>query len=159
MNFGGKAIRARPTLDHSDLIGDLPITPTSSARILGVIFLSVLPPSEHRWVNCKSLHYQIRNIAKIRKYVTEESAKIVVQALVIFKLDNCNSLLYGLLKHLLSRLQSAQNTAARIIKLTRRFDHITPVLKELLWLPVRHRIAFNILFLVSRLSMVPHLVT
>ena len=38
LEFGEKAICARPTLNHSDLIGDLPITPTSSARILGVIF-------------------------------------------------------------------------------------------------------------------------
>ena len=51
-----------------------------------------------------SLHYQIRNIAKIRKYITEESAKIVVRALVISKLDNCTSLLYVLPKTSLSKV-------------------------------------------------------
>ena len=79
---------------------------------------------------CKSSHYHIRNIAKFRKYIDEESAKIVVHAFVTAKLDSCNSLLYGLPKHLLSRLQSIQNTAARVVTCTRKFDHITPVLRE-----------------------------
>ena len=97
---------------------------------------------------CKSPHYQIRNVAKIRKYITEE---IVVHALVISKLGiNCNSLLNGLPKHVLSRLQSAQNAAARIIKSTRKFDNITPVLKELHWLPVRYHIDYKILLLVFK---------
>ena len=142
---------ARPPLE-SVQIGDLPITATSSARNLGVIFDQCFNLEEHIRVMCKSLHYQIRNIAKIRKYITGESAKIVVHALVISKLDNCNSLLYGLPKHLLSRLQSAQNAAARIIKSTtcRKFEHITPVLKELHWLPVHYCIDYKILLLVFK---------
>jgi len=54
---------------------------------------------------------------------------IVVHAFVTAKLDSCNSLLYGLPKHLLSRLQSIQNTAARVLTHTRKLDHITPVQK------------------------------
>ena len=41
----------------------------------------------------------------------------------------------------MSRLQSAQNTAARLVSGARRYDHITPVLQELYWLPVRRRVA------------------
>ena len=99
---------------------------------------------------CKSSHYHIRNIAKIRKYIDEESAKIVVHAFVTAKLDSCNSLLYGLPQHLISRLQSIQNTAARVVTLARKFDHITPVLKQLHQLPVRYRIVFKILLLVCK---------
>ena len=76
---------------------------------------------------CKSL-YHIRNIA----FVTA-------------KLDSCNSLLYGLPQHLISRLQFIQNTVARVVTRTRKFDHITSVLKQLHWRPVRHRIVFKIL--------------
>ena len=61
------------SLIESVQIGDLPVTPTSSARNLGVIFDQCFNPEEHIRVMCKSPHYQIRNIAKIRKYVTEES--------------------------------------------------------------------------------------
>ena len=96
----------------------------------------------------------MRYIVKIRKYVTEESANLVVHALVISKLDNCNLLLYGLPNHLLSWLKSVQNHAARIIKFTRKFDPITPVLRGLHWLPVRLPVSFF-----KRRSMVPHIVT
>ena len=58
-----------------------------------------------------------------------------------------NSLLYGLPKHLLLRLQSIQNTAARVVTRTRKFDHITPVLKRLHWLLVCYRIILKILLL------------
>ena len=61
-----------------------------------------------------------------------------------------NSLLYGLPQHLISRLQSIQNTAARVVTRTRKFDHISPVLKQLHWLPVRYPIVFKILLLVYK---------
>ena len=51
---------------------------------------------------------------------------------------------------MISSLQSVQNTAARIVTLTRKFDHITPVLIQLHWLPVHFRILFKILFLVYK---------
>ena len=52
-------------------------------------------------------------------------------AFVTCRLDNCNSLLYGPPKHLVHRLQLAQNCAARLILCGRKHDHIAPLLKEL----------------------------
>ena len=95
------------------------VVPSSSARNLGVIFDKCFNFEEHVKSICKSSHYHLRNIAKIRKCIDEESARIVVHAFVTAKLDSCNSLLYGLPKHLLSRLQSIQNTAARVVTRTR----------------------------------------
>ena len=46
---------------------------------------------------------------------------------------------------MISRLQSVQNTAARIVTVTKKFDHITPVLIQLHWLPVHFRILFKVL--------------
>jgi len=43
----------------------------------------------------------------------------------------------------MSRLQSVQNAAARLVSGARRYDHITPVLQELHWLPVRRRVDFK----------------
>ena len=89
---------------------------------------------------------RIRNISRIRKFLSVSSTKALVHAFVTCRLDNCNSLLYGLPKHLVHRLQFAQNCAARLILCGRKHDRVTPLLRELHWLPVEQRIIFKMLF-------------
>jgi len=55
---------------------------------------------------------------------------------------------YGITDGLMSRLQSVQNAAALLVSGTRHYDHITPVLQELHWLPVRRRVDFKMATLV-----------
>ena len=43
-----------------------------------------------------------------------------------------------------------QNAAARLLTNTRRRDHITPVLRQLHWLPVQRRVEFKIACLVHQ---------
>ena len=85
--------------------------------------------------------------AVIRKYLDENSTEMLVHAFVSSKLDYCNALLIGLPKYQIDRLQSVLNTAARIITFTCKYDHITPVLVRLHWLPVFYRIRFKVLLL------------
>ena len=94
----------------------------------------------YKFVNLHFFH--IRNISRIRKFLSVNSAKALAQAFVTCRLDNSNSLLYGLLKHLVHRLQLAQNCAAGLILCGRKHDHVTPLLKELHWLPMEQRIIF-----------------
>ena len=47
----------------------------------------------------------------------------------------------------MSQLQRCQNNAARIVSLGWKYDHITPVLKDLHWLPVEYRMNYKILLL------------
>ena len=95
----------------------------------------------------KSTNFHLRNIGKIRKYLTTESTKGAVISLVTSRFDHCNGLLCGIPEELICKLQRVQNNAARVVTLTKKHDHITPVLKELHWLPVRKRIEFKILLL------------
>ncbi len=62
-------------------------------------------------------------------------------------LDYWNSLFTCLNQKSLARLQSVQNSAARLLTSTKKCDHITPVLASLHWLPVRFRIDFKILLI------------
>lgn len=64
--------------------------------------------------------------------------------IVSAKLDYCNSLLFGITKANIAKLQLVQNSLARLVTGKRRFDHITPVLADLHWLPVSHRITFKL---------------
>jgi len=58
--------------------------------------------------------------------------------------------LAGILQHLLWRLQSVMNAAARLIYSLSRFDHITPLLRQLHWLKAKERIDFKLAVLVFK---------
>ena len=76
--------------------------------------------------------------------------KVLVNSLVISRLDYCNSFLYGLPAIHLNKLQRIQNAVARLIRNTSRFDHITPTLVDSHWLPVKSRIDFKLLLIVLK---------
>ena len=74
-----------------------------------------------------------------------------MHAFVACRLDYCNSLLHRITDSLFRRLQSIQSAAARLITGTRRRDHISPVLRDLHWLPVRRRVDYKLALLVYKL--------
>jgi len=82
--------------------------------------------------------------------VSEDATKILIQAFINIRLDYCNSLYFGIADGLMSRLQSVQNAAARLITKVRRCDYVTPALRQLHWLQVRRRVDFKISTLVYR---------
>ena len=120
------------------------IKPTKKVRNVGVLFDNTLTMSCHIKNIVKGAFYHLRNIAKIRKYINTTTAEVLVHSFVSSKLDFCNSLLYGLPKYDINKLQSVLNAAARVIACLRKFDHVTNTLKELHWLPVEQRIIFKI---------------
>ena len=71
-------------------------------------------------------------------------AKTVACSLIGSRIDYCNSLLAGMPEYNFVKLQRVQNTLARVVLKVRKFDHIAPALKELHWLPVKHRVTFKI---------------
>ena len=123
------------------------ICPSSVVRNIGVLFDSSMSMANHVRMTCKSSFYHLRNIARIRKFLTVKSTEILVHSFISSKLDNCNSLLYGLPNYLIDRLQAVQNATARLIMHSKKRDHITPLLIDLHWLPVSARIKFKILLL------------
>ena len=101
----------------------------------------------HVTATCKSAFYHLRNIYKIRRFLTPETTESIIHAFVTSRIDYCNSLLYGLPKCVLKKLQYVQNSAARLIYLSKKFDHVTPLLISLHWLPIEQRINFKILLI------------
>ena len=67
-------------------------------------------------------------------------------------LDYCNSLLFVVPHYQIQRLQRVLNAATRALYLVPKYIHVTPVLKDLHWLPVKYRIMFKILLLVYKVQ-------
>ena len=116
---------------------------TEKVRDLGVILDKNLTLTYHINETCRKATNAIRSIGRIRKYLTNENLKLLVNALVISRLDYCNRIPYGLPKRELDKLQRVQNTAARLITGTKQYDHIKPALQKLHWLPVESRTIFK----------------
>jgi hypothetical protein len=131
-------------------IGNADIPVSDKVRNLGAIFDTEMTFKDHISHISKSSSFQLRNIGHIRKYLNNDATEQLVHAFVTSRLDMGNSLLFGLPDILSKRLNRLQNIAARIVTRTKPRDHITPVLKELHWLPIQDRIIFKILVLVYR---------
>ena len=86
----------------------------------------------------------------MRKCLNMESAKKITHAFISSRLDYNDSPLYGIPTSMIQRLQRIQNSAARIVILCSKSEHITPQLQDLHWLPVHQRIKFKIITLTYR---------
>ena len=123
---------------------------SSEARNLGVVLDSNLNFNKHFSNITKSAIFQLRSISKIRSFIYFSDAQTIIHAFVTNHLDYCNSLFAGLPQKSTNRLQLVQNTAARVLTRTRKYDHISPILATLHWLPVAFRIDFKILLFVFK---------
>ena len=99
---------------------------------------------------CRSSFFYLYNISSIQRVLDMKRTVIIVQALVISRLDYCNSLLCGLPAIPIKRLQRVKNAAARVIAKADRRDHISPIVFKLHWLPVKLRMKYKILLLTYR---------
>ncbi len=125
---------------------------------LGVIFDINLTFDPHVQNTVKNSFFHLRNIARLRPMLSLPVAEKLINTFVFSRIDYCNALLAGVSKSTLSKLQSVQNSAARILTRTKTSEHISPVLESLHWLPVRFRIDFKIIMLTYKAlhSLAPH---
>ena len=108
-----------------------------------------LKPHISNIVRVSSFH--IRKISRIRKYFNQSAAKQIIHAHSHHgAITEMPSFTVGLPQNQISRLQHIQNTAARVVTLSRKSCHITPTLKELRWLPVSLRIVFKLMLIVHK---------
>ena len=124
---------------------DVTVRSVDHVKNLGCVIDSQLKMDKFISEKCKNAMFYIKSIASIRRHLDITATKTLIQSLVISRLDYANSLLCGVSKLQLRRLQLIQNAAARLITNTKIYEHITPVLMELHWLPIEVRILFKTL--------------
>ena len=111
---------------------------------IGAILDSEMTMTGHINNTIKSCYSQIRQISHVRACLSQCATETLVNSLVTSRLDYVNALLYGVSSDKLKKLQSVQHSAARLIFKKKKREHITPLLKELHWLPVEYRVSFKI---------------
>ena len=134
----------------SDYLKTLSITTKDQAKNLGVLLDTDLNFENHIKSVIKIAFFHLRNITKVKPFLSPGDTEKLMHAFISSRLDYCNALLSGLPSKTIRLLQLVQNAAARVLTQTRRRAHITPILKSLHWLPVSARIDFKILLLVHK---------
>ena len=129
-------------------IGASDILPSSYVRNLGVFFNQNGLMDFNIKQMSKSASYSLWKIGRIRHLLTQSLTERLIHAFITSRIDYCNALLIALPYPTIRPLQTIQNSAARMITRTPSHMHdMNPILQQLHWLPISHRIKFKILLL------------
>jgi len=132
------------------------VTPSAAVRDLGIHLDSDMSMSSHVRKTVSTCFGVLRQLRSIRRSLSRPVVQSLLTSHVLSHLDYGNATLAGIPQHLLRQLQSVMNAAARLIYSSSRFDHITPLLRQLHWLKAKERIDFISTEFVSVWSAVPH---
>ncbi len=145
-------VSANPLLHHNFTfqLGSSTTTPSKTTRNLGVVTDDKLNFSVHIAKTAQSCRFALYNIKKIRPFLSEHATQLLVQALVLSRLDYCNALLAGLPANSIKPLQLIQNAAARLIFNEPKRTHATPLFINLHWLTIAAHIKFKKLMFAYR---------
>ena len=120
------------------------IFPSKSVRNLGISMHRDLTMSTQISKTIQMCFTSLRQIRSLKGCLSMESLKTLASASVLSRIDYGNMGLVSLPKVATQSIQSIINTTARLITGVRKYDHITPVLKELHWLKIDGRIEYKI---------------
>ena len=120
------------------------LTPVDSIKNLGFVLDSQLTLQNQVSAVTKSCYYHMRDLRRLSAFLSRSTIISLANAMVSSRLDYCNSLFLGIAAKQMRRLQGIQNTLCRVIFRRSRFASVTPLLKELHWLPIRSRIKFKL---------------
>ena len=105
------------------------ITPAASVLNLGVTFDENTNFKQHISKTCRCCFYHIRDLCRIRRFISLSVAKTIATALVSSILDYCNSILYNTANKDIAKLQRVQNCLTRVFTRSPRFSRSVLLLK------------------------------
>ena len=126
------------------VVGDGDVQFSDSAKNLGVFIDKDLTMNCQITNLSKAVYLEIRRLKHMSKFVDENCLKTLAASFILSRLDYCNALYKNLNKYQIEKLQKLQNFAAKVVLSKSIYDHVTPLLIDLHWLPVSFRIDFKI---------------
>ena len=141
MLFGSRQMIAKiPNFNLSLLGKDL--VPTLCARDLGVIFDDQLTFSDHTVKTVSSCMSSLTQINQAKHVFDKDLLVTIIKGLVFSKMFYCSSIWSNTSVTKINKLQAIQNFAAGIVTRSRKFDHITPILKQLRWMSIKDHLFY-----------------
>ena len=142
-------VTSKRTWHHHSLltsitVGNAQIPFKQSVTNLGFTLDCHLSIDAHVSNIARTCYFELCRLASIRRFLTSIVTAILASALVLSRIDYCNSLLFGSTHDVTSRLQRTQNYAARVILRIPKSSNITIYLKSLHWIPVKVRSTYKI---------------
>ena len=138
MVFGGRQMHSRLVTPRLTFI-ERNLIPEHLAKDLGVILDTNLSYDKHITKTVSSCMSCLSQISRTKHVFDKRALLNIINALVFTEVFYCSNAWVNRWK----RIKSIQNFAARFVTRTRRYDHVTPVLKELKWLPVATQLYFG----------------
>ena len=132
---------------HTNNTSELPV---HSVRDLGVYIEADTAMKSHVIMTVKACFTALRQIRSVRCSLPQHALLTLIRALMVSKVDYCNSELARISGRHMDRLQSILNAAAHLVVSVRKSEPITPLLRELHWLRVLERMLFRLCILVYR---------
>jgi hypothetical protein len=131
-------------------IQETEILPSSCVKFLGIHIDSAFTLDKHISAIVRDSFYFLRQLRPVRRCLTTDAAKILINSLIVSRVDYCNAILTHLPQYQIHRIQLILNAAARYIHQIDRFSHISPTLHKLHWLKSPERIEFKTCLLVFK---------
>jgi hypothetical protein len=145
-----RAILPSPPL--SVIIGGVQVgfSTSSPLRWLGVDFdphLKMCAFVDRTSRSCFSILQMLR---RLRSSMNRHSTLLLCNSLVCSRLEYCGALLFSVEAAQLERLCRVQNLAARIVSGCRRYDHVSPIIREIGWRPTIWLPTIKLIILVAK---------
>ena len=136
--FGGRQNIAKVNDDFNLSLFGKDLVPAKTAKDLGVIMDPNLTFDNHVLETVSSCMSRLIQINRVK-----QSLIIIINSLVFSKLFYCSCVWRYTSQTNLKMLQTVQNFAYRIVSGRRKYDYVSPALKELRWLPVREHLYYR----------------
>jgi hypothetical protein len=148
--FGSPAMLNQLSINGVFLDSDVCIRFSPVVKNLGFRLDKTLSMRQQTSILKSSCFIKMRNIGKMRRFLSTKQLQILVQAVITSSLDYCNALYYDCNQTVIDQLQLIQNKACRTIFGLKKRDSVQAKLKQLHWLKIEQRIEFKILLLVYK---------
>ncbi len=142
--IGSRQLLSRIPDDTTILLCGSKIEPSNNVKSLGLYIDQYLLFDRHIDEMCRKILGTLIYVNRIKYCFDKPTRQLIINSLVFSIMNYCNTIWGTTTNTLLTKVQKLQNFAAKVVEgKAQKYDHVTPIIKELEWLNVSQQITFN----------------